>query len=246
QKKLEEEILIKEKEIENAKANIESNKNTKIPFFQNQIEKIKQTINDHKIDFVKPPINWPKSIMLIGLLLLLLAYLFVFYSSVAYIFIFSKQDMQEMLDNNDFSEMPEVFNPHAISNIWDKGVGGILFLFLFVTIPIALGMFEFITTSVSNSESSQKEEKLSGMEKILKFFTISGGNILIFIVDVIIAYKVAVNINKMELLTREKEKEASVLEIIFSTNFLLVFVLGTLGVYLFSKVFNSLIDSLNK
>ncbi|WP_039053262.1 hypothetical protein [Sphingobacterium sp. T2] len=84
------------------------------------------------------------------------------------------------------------------------------------------------------------------MEKILKFFTISGGNILIFIVDVIIAYKVAVNINDMELLTREKETKASVLEIIFSTNFWLVFVLGTLGVYLFSKVFNSLIDSLNK
>lgn len=246
QKKLEEEILLKEKEIENAKANIESNKNTKIPFLQNQIEKVKQAINDHKIDFVKPPINWPKSIILFSLFFLLLAYLCVFYSSVAYIFIFSKQDMQEMLDNNDFSEIPEVFNPHAISNIWHKGEGGILFLFLFVAIPIALGMFEFITSSVSNSESSQKEEKLSGMKKILKFFNNLGGIILIFIVDLFIAYKVAKNINEMEFLTRKKETEASVLEIIFSTNFLLVFVLGTLGVYLFSKVFNSWIDSLNK
>ncbi|WP_231561170.1 hypothetical protein [Sphingobacterium sp. T2] len=67
--------------------------------------------------------------------------------------------MQEMLDNNDFSEMPEVFNPHAISNIWDKGVGGILFLFLFVTIPIALGMFEFIIYFLFLIQNPPKKKK---------------------------------------------------------------------------------------
>lgn len=240
EKNIREDILSKEKEIEKSKSTIESNVDTQIPFLQAQIEKLRQKINEQKIEFVKPPIDWPKSIVLCILLVLLIGYIFVFYSSVAYIFMFAKEDIMEALrSGNMVTEMPEVFNANAISNINNKGMGGILFLGLFVVIPLALGMFQFL----NETALGVKDDSTSILGKFINKF---GGIILIFVVDIFIAYKVAVNINEVEFLTRVVDKRLNIWEIVSSGNFWLVFVLGTLGVFLFSKVFHKLMNSLNR
>lgn len=140
------------------------------------------------------------------------------------------------------TEIPEVFNAHAITKIWDKGAGGIMFLFLFVSIPLALGMLKLIQPEKNEKEQENK----TGFHSIIRFFQNNLGLLLIFLVDCFIAYKVAKNINDIEYLTNQTDKKAIFSEIVFSQNFLLVFTLGTLGVYLFGLVINRLYHSYHK
>ncbi|MBD1429457.1 phospholipase D-like domain-containing protein [Sphingobacterium litopenaei] len=243
-KNLKENILNTEKEIEKAQSTIESNLKTQVPFFQAQIEKIRQKINEQRIEFVKPPIDWVKSVILCVLLFLLISYIFVFYSSVAYIFMFSNEEaIAEALRGGNVIT-PEVFNPHAITNIWKKGTGGILFLMLFVSIPLGLGMYEYLAKS-SDEEINKSDNSRTNI--LSKLFNKFGGLLFILVVDAFIAYKVAININKVENLKHSRElTEVTFVDMLGTSNFWLVFILGTLGLFLFSKVFNKLIASVNK
>jgi hypothetical protein len=244
-KNLREDILNTEKEIEKAKSAIESNLETQLPFFQAQIEKIRQKINEQKIEFVKPPIDNLKTIILTTLLTLLIGYIFVFYSSVAYIFMFSNEDaINEALKGGNVAT-PEVFNPHAITNIWHKGTGGILFLILFVSIPLGLGMYEYLTKTSDEEEINTRDN--SHFKVFVKQFNKYGGLLFILVVDAFIAYKVAININKIENLKHSREvTKVTFVDMLVTSNFWLVFILGTLGIFLFSKVFEKLIASVNK
>ena len=237
-------IRTTEKEIEDRKHRIETNTSIKIPFIQDKIDVLIKKINELKVDFVMPPINWPLTSLLSFITVMLILYIFVFYSSVAYIFIFSKEDILSELRKGIVTEIPEVFNAHAITKIWNKGVGGIMFLFLFVSIPLALGMLKLIKPDKTPFEIANQPQTL--LLKINKTIQENKGLILIFLVDCFIAYKVAKNINDIEYLTNQTDKKSSFSEIVFSQNFLLVFTLGTLGVYLFSLVINKLYDSHHK
>ncbi|NGM74818.1 hypothetical protein G5B32_16520 [Sphingobacterium sp. SGL-16] len=139
---------------------------------------------------------------------------------------------------------PEVFNPHAITNIWKKGTGGILFLMLFVSIPLGLGMYEYLANS-SDEEINKSDNSRTNI--LSKLFNKFGGLLFILVVDAFIAYKVAININKVENLKHSRElTEVTFVDMLGTSNFWLVFILGTLGLFLFSKVFNKLIASVNK
>lgn len=234
-----------EKNIEDKKHSIESNITIKIPFIQDKINVLTQKINELKVDFVKPPVNWPLTLLLSFITLMLVLYIFIFYSSVAYIFIFSKEDIIAELRKGFVTEMPEVFNAHAITKIWNKGAGGILFLFLFVSIPLALGMLKLIkpeNTDITDSDTGEQKRK----SKISLFIDQNRGLLLIFLVDCFIAYKVAKNINDIEYLINQTDQKATFSEIVFSQNFLLVFTLGTLSVYLFGIVIDKLYHSYHK
>ncbi|MCJ7932587.1 MAG: phospholipase D-like domain-containing protein [Chryseobacterium sp.] len=234
-----------EKDTEDKKQHIESNTSIKIPFIQDKIDALLHKTNELKVDFVKPPVNWPLTSMLSFITLMLVLYIFIFYSSVAYIFIFSKEDITAELRKGFITEMPEVFNAHAITKIWNKGAGGILFLFLFVSIPLALGMLKLIKPEHHDLIHPETERK-NNHSGILRFFQENKGLILIFLVDCFIAYKVAKNINDIEYLINQTDKKAQFSEIIFSQNFLLVFTLGTLSVYLFGLVTEKLYRSYHK
>ncbi|UZT99338.1 phospholipase D-like domain-containing protein [Chryseobacterium fluminis] len=232
-----------EKNIEEKKQIVQSTDSIKIPFIQDKIDALLQKINELKVDFVKPPVNWPLTILLSFMTLMLVLYIFVFYSSVAYIFIFSKEDIMEALNKGVISEIPEVFNAHAITKIWNKGAGGILFLFLFVSIPLSLGLLKLIKPE---KETNDFTEPCKLKDQIITFFNNHLGMILIFLVDCFIAYKVARNINDIEYLTNQTDKKSEFWEIVLSQNFLLVFTLGTLGIYLFGLVVNRLYSSYQK
>ncbi len=232
-----------EKNIEEKKQTVQSTDSIKIPFIQDKIDVLLQKINELKVDFVKPPMNWPLTILLSFMTLMLVLYIFVFYSSVAYIFIFSKEDIMEALNKGVISEIPEVFNAHAITKIWNKGAGGILFLFLFVSIPLSLGLLKLIKPE---KETNDLIEPYKFKDQIITFFNNHLGMILIFLVDCFIAYKVARNINDIEYLTNQTDKKSEFWEIVLSQNFLLVFTLGTLGIYLFGLVVNRLYSSYQK
>lgn len=232
------------KSIEEKTLKTKSNNETKIPFLEDKILNIEKQISALSVDFVKPPLNkfltWSLWILLIALFL----YIFVFYSSVAYIFVFSKEDTMAMMTSGAVTtEMPEVFNAHAISKIWNKGVGGVMFQFLFIFIPIALGMFKILNVEIGKEHLKDLPE--NGNTNAKTFLERFGGLFLIVIVDVFVAYKVSKNINTIGLLTRETDHELSLGEILADSNFWLVFVLGTLGVYLFSLVINKIYEFYN-
>ncbi|MHA6727100.1 phospholipase D-like domain-containing protein [Chryseobacterium sp. A301] len=227
-----------EKAIEKKEASILSNEKNQIPFLKEKIASLRQKLNELNLVFVKPPINWLKTILLSLLLILLTSYIFIFYSSVAYIFIFSKEDMMRTLTLGLANyEMPEIFNPHAITKIWSKGAGGVMFLFLFVTIPLALGMFKYLVDIPEKAHENWSQKCIS------KY----GGFVLILLVDIFIAYKVSKNINTMDNLRMNKEvHDLTLKDMPQDSNFWLVFILGTLGIYLFSIVFEKIVISTRK
>ncbi|GGM82824.1 hypothetical protein GCM10010967_13180 [Dyadobacter beijingensis] len=214
---------------------------TKIPFVESEINDLKRKISEHKIEFVKPPINWPMFTLCISMLVFLALYIFVFYSSVAYIFIFSQQDIKEQIARSITTETPDVFNPYALTKVWSKGAGGIMFLFLFVSIPLVLGMINLFTKK-SEANTANGENNL--LSKIWSKISPYKGIILILVVDTFIAYKVAKNVNNIEYLTNVTNEQLSALDLLTTDNFWLVFILGTLGVYLFEKVINKLFELL--
>lgn len=218
---------------------------TKIPYLQERVSAVKAKIKELQIAFVKPPLNWPATLTL-GLMTIILGlYIFVFYSSVAYIFIFSKEDIKMMLTSGAaVIEAPEVFNPHAITKIWQKGSGGIMFLFLFVAIPLALGMYK-VFLPAADAAAGPAETKPGKLAAFGRWLTKHIGMLLIIIVDIFIAYKVAININDVEFITGDTDLRIGFFDVLGNGNFWLVFALGALGVYLFSFFFEKVFKLLN-
>ena len=232
--------------IEEKRLQIASNNNTRIPFLESKIVALKQKIRELEVEFVRPNTNKPVMIILGATTLLLALYIFVFYSSVAYIFIFSKEEINEMmLMGAANTESPEVFNPHAISKIGKKGVGGILFLFLFVAIPLALGMYK-VFKDLFEIEQKTGAQQQTIWQKAKAAFVDNLGIILIIVVDIFIAYKVSKNINDIELLTNKTDQRLSLSTVLFDSNFWLVFILGALGVFLFGFFFEKLLNQINE
>lgn len=232
--------------IEEKRLQIASNNNTRIPFIESKIVALKQKIRELEVEFVRPNTNKPVMIILGATTLLLALYIFVFYSSVAYIFIFSKEEINEMmLMGAANTESPEVFNPHAISKIGKKGVGGVLFLFLFVAIPLALGMYK-VFKDLFEIEQKTGTQQQTIWQKAKAAFVDNLGIILIIVVDIFIAYKVSKNINDIELLTNKTDQRLSLSTVLFDSNFWLVFILGALGVFLFGFFFEKLLNQINE
>lgn len=232
--------------IEEKRLQITSNNTTKIPFIESKISSLKQKIKELEIEFVKPAMNKPIMFILGGITLLLALYIFVFYSSVAYIFIFSKEEIKELtLLGSASTESPEVFNPKAISKIWTKGFGGILFLILFVSIPLSLGMYK-VFNDLFVQKGKQDDQKPSFIRKVKSLFIDNIGMILIIVVDVFIAYKVSKNINDIEFQTNQIDEKLKLSGILQDSNFWLVFVLGALGVFLFSFFFEKFMNQINE
>ncbi|MFL9835519.1 phospholipase D-like domain-containing protein [Chryseobacterium terrae] len=229
-----------EKSTDEKKFTIKSNTETEIPFLQNKIELVRKKIVDLKTDIVKPPLD-VFLVTILGLLgTALLAYIFVFYTSVAYIFIFSKEDIKTSLLLGIPPSNTEIFDPEVFTKVSEKGIGGFLFLFLFVSIPVALGMMKLILKNSDNPKLSIKENiKKTDYQSYF-------GLVIILIVDAFMAYKVARNIEEIKLLTNEIDRKMNFTDIILSDNFLLVFILGTLGVLLLTLVVNKIYSLLHE
>lgn len=223
-----------DKSTDEKKFTIKSNTDTQIPFLQNKIDLVRKKIIDLKTDIVRPPLDVFLMTLLGILCTAILAYIFVFYSSVAYIFIFSKEDTMAVLESGAMPIATEVFDPNAFTKASAKGFGGILFLILFVFIPIALGMMNLFLKNFKSQNSA--ESPVNNRWNIEAYIGIP----LIIIVDSFMAYKVARNIDEINYLTNQTDRKMLFSEIIFSENFWLVFILGTLGIYLLKLIVNKI------
>lgn len=231
--------------IEESRLRISANHETKIAALKEKIAGLQSKLDDLGEIFVKPPVNWPLSIVLTLMVLLLAAYIFVFYSSVAYILIFSKEDIFALMATHaDSIATPEVYNAKALSKIFEKGAGGIFFLFFFVSIPLGLGMYKTLSKPGVQGDWNQPGDayRPGWWKRVTQKF---GAIALVLVVDCIVAYKVSKNTSDIELLLGKSNEEKPFWEIVFSNDFILVFILGALGIWLFSVVFSKLYEALN-
>lgn len=206
--------------LENNKIEI---KDIKIPEVQRKSDFLKEMNNSLKIEFIRPKFKhfefWPT----LFFLLTVFTYLFIFYSSAAYILIFAKKDAELSALRGEMISPPEIFNPDALQNAMEKGTTAILFLILFVVIPLGISVLDkFLNLN-----------KISSI--ILTLF-------LFVLVDGAIAYQVAESIHAINYKTGKTDEIWHFSMVFHDVNFYLVFILGTLGLIIFKLCYKKLIS----
>ncbi|MDF9794955.1 hypothetical protein OKW21_000218 [Catalinimonas alkaloidigena] len=213
---LESHIAINMKEIEGIRT-------SKIPAVQEKNQQIVQQIKEQERNYAKPAFKWfefiPVTLINLGLIL----YLFFFYSSAAYILLFSELDAKEARLRGITVNPPEVFNPDAIGMAADKGGSALFFIMLFVFVPVSLALIgRFV-------------QKMNWWKNTLM-------TLGILLVDAFIAYKVAEAIHNVDYLTGEVDVQWKFMMAFEDLNFYLVFILGALGLLLFKITFEKLMQ----
>lgn len=208
--------------IEQNESKIDKYQTQELVEIQEQIDFYKEEINKQERDFITPGIKWFELIPAVIINLGLFIYLFLFYSSAAYILMFSELDAKEEQLRGDTSLPPEVFNPNALGMALDKGGTAILFILLFVFVPMTLAIVG----------------RLKGSKKGLPEWSVW---VLILVVDAFIAFVVSKSIHEVEYLTGKADEIWHWLMIFGNPNFYLVFIMGALGLFLFKFSFDKLI-----
>jgi len=211
--KLESQQTQLEAEVAISSRNIEELKFDKIPFIEAQNEELDRQIKKAELEFITPKIKWYELIPTLIFNVALLGYLFVFYSSAAYILLFSVADAKEQEAQSLSIAAPQIFNAHAISRAYERGWIALLFICLFVFIPLSFAMAD-------------------------RFIRKPWVTHLIFWVGIIfldgaVAYKVTQSIYEVNY-ARDNVHIPWEWHMAFTdTNFYLVFVFGALGLLMF-------------
>jgi hypothetical protein len=208
---LESQVAVQQKEIESIRS-------SRIPALEEKNQQIQQQVKEQERAFVKPAFKWFEFIPVTLINLGLLFYLFFFYSSAAYILLFSELDAKEARLRGITVNPPEVFNPDAISMAADKGGSALMFIMLFVFLPLSLSLIgRFVG-------------KMNWWKSLLMILGI-------ILIDAFIAYKVAEAIHNVDYLTGAVDVPWRFAMALEDLNFYLVFILGALGLFLFKFTF---------
>lgn len=211
-------------ETEKTKINIEKEdlKKGTISILESEITTLQKNIDESEKSFIKPTINW----LLLGVLgvalIALTGYIFIFYSSAAYILLYSTLDANIAKLSGVTLNPPEVFNHEAITKATARGKMALLIILSFPIIPIILSM-----------GSKLVKNKFWG-----NFISIGLG---LFVVDSFVAYKVAEAVHESNYLSGVVEDKWEFMNVFKDSNFYLVFVMGAFGILLFKIVFERII-----
>jgi len=206
----------------NEKNQIEKND---IPKIENQIDNIKDSVDESDIEYVKPPIKWheliPTSLFFIGLSIAMI----LFYSSSAYIMLYAHEDAMLAIKNG-INVNPQVFEAGAIRKAFLKDISAGLYVIFFVFIPFTIA---YVAHSSVNSDIN-KHEKLA--KKIISY-------IIVVAIDAFIALKVTKTIIEIKYLSTGIVTNHPFYEDI---NFWLVFFLGAIPFFFLADIMNKLIN----
>lgn len=211
-------------EIDIVYKNISDIRSEKIPAAARYKETIDEQIKSAEREFITPKVKWFEFIPTSIFCLALLIYLFIFYSSAAYILLFSVSDAKTaQMAGSMTGASVQVFNPAALGKSLHRGGTAPFFIFLFVFIPLAFAVIDAFIREV--------------WKQIACF--IFG----IVILDGAVAFKVTEAVHEVNYLSgNTTEKWHSGLAFT-DTNFYLVFVFGAFGLFLFKIVFKKLMQA---
>jgi hypothetical protein len=208
------------------KKEIEVIETISIPTLEEKDSFLKKEISDLSIANAKPAFKIYELIPLLLLFVSLLTYVFFFYSSAAYILIFSERDAIAASLQNVKLPPPEVFNADALSIVSKKGLVATFFVIFFVSIPAS---FSFVPFSKN---------------KIISYsISIFLGAI---VVDSFIAYKVASSIHEIKYLQGDVDSHWQLPMIVDESNFYLVFICGAFGLILLKVLYERLKETLDE
>ena len=207
-------------EIEIANKAAEGINNEKIPDLEKKKTIVEDQIKSIELETITPKIKWFELIPTSIFCLALLVYIFIFYSSAAYILLFSVADANEAkMAGSTIGTSVQVFNPLAVGKALHKGGTAPFFIFLFVFIPLAFAVMDAFV-----------KERWKQIASI--FFGI-------FILDVAVAFKVAEAVHDVNYLSGNTVEKWHGSMAFTDTNFYLVFVFGAFGLLLFKVVLKS-------
>jgi hypothetical protein len=209
-------------EVDIALKNIEEIKETKIPFIERRNNEIDQQVKVAEREFLTPGFKWFDFIPVSVVNLALFVYLFLFYSSAAYILLFSVADAKEAEAQGVPIAAAQVFNLEAISKALHKSGTAPYFIILFVIIPLAAAIIDRFVSG-----------KWVG---VLSFL---GG---IVILDGAVAFKVTQAVYEVNYARGNVNVPWSTGMAFSDTNFYLVFVFGAFGLLLFKLAFKKLMQ----
>lgn len=196
-------------------------KENRIGNLTKKIADIEESIRASFSAFVRPGIKWFELITIIIFSLGLLVYLQIFYSSAAYILLYSEEDAKIALKTSSEIVTPQVFNPDAFNKAWEHGAMAFTFVCLFVFIPLIFACLERILPN----------------KVWARILTYGLGLVL---VDSFIAIKIAQSIYDIKSQTELNPEKWSWSNLLTDTNFYLVFILGAFGILLFKFCFEKL------
>jgi len=196
-----------------------------IPELKSRVNDLETKKSEMKINFVKPSFKWhefiPLSIFFIGLCGLM----FLFYSSSAYIMLYSIEDAKIAISNG-IDINPQVFEEGAIRKAFSKSNYAGAYVLLFVFIPLVIGY---------TIHKGGEKLKSSWVSNLLMY-------LIIFLIDAFIAIKVTSTINEINFLTGLSVNETYGLADYFTDiNFYLVFFLGAIPFIFLALLMNSII-----
>ncbi|WP_282036467.1 phospholipase D-like domain-containing protein [Saccharicrinis aurantiacus] len=216
------ELTISHHEIEKEKI-----QNSEIATLKSKNAAIDDKIATLQVEFVKTKLRWHELVPAGLVALTMLVYLVVFYSSAAYILIYSTIDAK-LAQMNGMPVVPtEVFDAEAISKAMDKGGTAPYFMFLFVIIPIGLAIGKMFLKKVTIG-------------------TKIGIWTLIVMVDGLLAYVVAKSIHEIDYMAGKVEEVWQPLNVFANENFFLVFIMGALGLVIFKFAYEKIHRSLEE
>ncbi|WP_440134339.1 phospholipase D-like domain-containing protein [Chitinophaga sancti] len=213
-------------ETETIYKNIDDIRENKMPVKEKENEELKREIKVVEQESVRPKFKWFEFIPLVILNTALLIYLFIFYSSAAYILLFSVSNTRQKLAQGLPMEPPQIFYPDAITDTLAETKTAVLFIFLFVFIPVSFGIIDQFVKA-----------KWKTLASVLGFL------FGIIVLDGAIAYKVAQAVHEMNILTGNIRGEWRMGMAFSDTNFYLVFVFGAFGLILFKVVFKKMMHT---
>ncbi|MDN5214965.1 phospholipase D-like domain-containing protein [Fulvivirgaceae bacterium BMA12] len=214
---LKSEIVTKEAEIDNLKSNKRIGLETKLE--DNEI-RIKEIISDN----YRPKIPLYTFIPNFIFLILVSVYSVIFYSSAAYILIYSQDDAKEEKLNGVIAGSPEIFDGNAIFKAYDKGLVSLLFIIL---VPIFIMGLIFVIN------------KVAGKWRYFYLF------LAIVFIDVFTAYKVAESIHNIEYIKGQTDKTWDFRMVLTDTDFYLIFVFGLLALLTFELLLSHIFKVLD-
>jgi len=230
----------KKNDLELQKTRLESNKNVlelenkisidqKIPNLEGQVQDLNNKKSELKFNFIKPSFKWhefiPLTILFIGLSFLML----LFYSSSAYIMLYSFDDAMLAISNS-INVNPQVFDEGALRKAFGKSSIAGLYVLLFVFIPFAIAYL---------AHKNNKKTVSSWTTNIKS----SLPYLIIFAIDAFIAVKVAQTINKIDFLTGANSNQLnSLVDYLTDINFWLVFFLGAIPFIFLAVLMNRIIN----
>ncbi len=212
------EIIAKEAEIDNLKSNKRKGLETKLD--ENEI-RIKEVISDN----YRPKIPLYTFIPNFIFLILVSVYSVIFYSSAAYILIYSQDDAKESKLNGVIAGSPEIFDGNAISKAQDKGLVSLFFIML---VPIFIMGLIFVINKVT--------------AKWQRYLCLI---LAIVFIDGFTAYKVAESIHNIEYIKGQTD-EAWYFNMVWTdTDFYLILVFGLLALLTFELLLSHIFKVLD-